>query len=145
MRANRIILTLGMTLIVVYSFAGKPPVPVQKTFDQMFPGATGVKWTKETPITWEASFVFNGIICSADFSTQGAWLETEFEIKQSELPQAASTSLAAEFVDWIVTVVYKIESADGDPIYSVDLTKGVIRRVIAFKEDGSPVPILEGR
>src|SRR5216683_4680125 len=64
------------------------PAAVQKAFEQKFPKATKVGWGKENEKEWEAEFTFNGSKLSANFTSDGVWVETEKEIAISELPKA---------------------------------------------------------
>ena len=139
MKTNKMILTLGMMFIIVCSFAAKPPVSVQKGFEQKFPGSIRVTWIKVTATVWEAFFSLNGSKSSADFLVNGTWLETEVEIKESELPVAAHDAITTICSGWAISESYKIETGQNGIIFEVDLRKGMLKKVVAFKEDGTPV------
>jgi len=139
MKTNKIILTLSVMLISVYALAGKPPMSVQKAFEQKFPGSIRVTWIKETATIWEASITLNGINSTVLFSTDGTWLETEVKIKESELPAAAHAAIRTNCSGWTISESNKVETGQNGIIFVVDLRKGILKKVAAFKEDGTPV------
>lgn len=136
---TRVVSSLLLVLVAGVAFARKPPETVQKMFKEKFPNATQVSWIIEEPAVWEAFFTINGIKASADFTVGGIWLETETEAKLSDLPKPAVDKLLMESTDWSVEEVYKVETRDSALLYSVDLKKGLVKKVVAFNEDGSPV------
>lgn len=82
------------------------PEAVKTAFSQKFTNAEGVEWSQEDDTEWEAEFEMNGKEYSANFSNDGKWKETEYEIKPSELPKAVQLTISQEFSD------YEIESAE---------------------------------
>ena len=58
-----------------------------------FPGATNVKWGKESAKEYEAEFNINDKSVSANFGIDGSWVETETVIKVSDLPVAVTARL----------------------------------------------------
>ena len=137
MKTNKVILTLSMLLIVVCSFGRKPPVSVQKAFKQKFPQSSHVTWTKATQTLWEAFFTINGVKSAAEFSVEGTWLETEVAIKESELPTVLHEALTTNYAGWLIADANKIESDRHGTVYVIDFNKGMMKKVLAFNEDGT--------
>lgn len=132
-------MNLSLMLVTLCSFGGKPPVLVQKAFQQKFPGSTHVTWRKETNALWEAFFTLDGIKRAADFSIAGTWLETETEVKRSDLPAAAQATLSAQFHGWTLIAANKVENASHLIVYVTDISRYTITKVVAFKEDGATI------
>jgi len=115
------------------------PATVQKTFEQKFPKATKVSWGKENEKEWEAEFTFKGSKLSANFTSDGAWVETEKEISVSELPKAVADAIQKQYPDWKITEADQTETAKNGVIYEADIKSGTKKKGVAFKEDGTPV------
>jgi hypothetical protein len=70
--------------ILKYIFRINPDFPGQnllKSFEQMFPDATNVEWSKEKDGVFEVIFRVNGIEQIAQFETSGKWLKTEINYR----------------------------------------------------------------
>jgi hypothetical protein len=130
---------LSIALIYSCSYAELPPRAVQKTFEEKFPNAKNVNWTKETLKKWEAAFTFGGEKITANFAKDGTWLETEKPVKISELPGAVSEAINVTYQGWTITAVDKTESLEHGTMYEADLKKRLGKKEVAFKEDGTPV------
>ena len=77
-----------------------PPEKVKTVFSKQFPEAKKVEWEQVNEREWEAEFRMDGKEYSANFSTDGQWMETEFEIKKSDIPENIKTILAVNFKDY---------------------------------------------
>lgn len=110
-----------------------PPQTVVTAFNQKFPGMTDVDWSKEKNGEWEAEFEQGDVEISANFSANGAWLETETEISVTALPQAALDYLAVNFKGKKVKEASKIVTPDGKTTYEAEV-KG--RGDLMFDADG---------
>lgn len=70
--------------ILKYIFRINPNSPGQillKSFDQLFPNATNIEWSKEKDSVFEVIFRVNGIEQIAWFEKSGKWLKTETNYK----------------------------------------------------------------
>ncbi len=134
-----ILMILGIALLSTCSFAGTPPAAVQKAFEQKFPKATKVSWGKENKKEWEAEFTLDGSKISANFALDGTWMETEREIKVSELPKAVANAISKAYPGWKITEADKTETAKNGLIYEADIKSGIHKKGLAYKEDGTPV------
>ena len=100
----------------------KVPVPVKQSFTKKFPAATDVKYEMEKK-DYEINFKDKGVEMSVNFDATGKWLETETEIKESELPKEVSISAAKNFSGFKISEVAKTETPDKGLIYEMDLKK----------------------
>jgi len=102
--------------------AEKIPAPVKEAFAKKFPAATDVKYEMEKK-DYEINFKDKGVEMSANFDATGKWLETETEIKESDLPKEVSTSTTKNFSGFKISEVAKTETPDKGLIYEMDLKK----------------------
>ena len=113
------------------------PSGVQTAFKAKFAAAQKVKWDMEDENEWEAEFKMNGKEMSANFSSDGTWLETEAEIKTSALPQAVKSAIAAQFAGYEMEEATTVESPGKPMAYEVELEKGETTIEAVFGADGT--------
>ena len=102
------------------AIAKNPPQAVLAAFQQKFPNAQDVDWSKEKNGEWEAEFELSGgHDMSANFSTDGRWLERETEIAFSELPAPVIAALKGKKVKETA----RIEKADGSTVYEAEVKR----------------------
>jgi len=119
------ILMLSLVMILSQACAQKAEVPnqVKDAFSKKFPTAKKVKWEKEHETEWEAEFKMDGMEYSANFSTDGTWMETEYEIEKSDIPAAVKQTLDQEFAGYEIEEAEISETKDGK-VYEFELEKG---------------------
>ncbi len=100
----------------------KVPAKVKQAFAKKFPAVTDVKYEMDKK-DYEINFKDKGIEMSANFDATGKWLETETEIKETDLPKAVSASIAKNFTGFKISEVAKTENRDKGIIYEMDLKK----------------------
>ncbi len=123
--------------IAASTYAVDVPKAIADAFAKKFPAATNIKWGKENAKEYEAEFKLNGNSISANFLTDGTWVETESEIPAAELPAAITTVLQTSYKAAAVLKVFKIEKAKGDTTYEVEI-KGVgKKKELIFNRDGT--------
>ena len=130
---------MSIALICSCSFAGTPPAAVKAAFEKKFPTATKVSWDKEAATEWEAEFTFEGSSISANFAEDGTWLETEKKINATNLPKAVADAIKSKYPGWTISEADKTETSKHGTIYEADLKKGMDKKSVAYKEDGTPV------
>ena len=114
------------TFVVALSITGfsqkevAPPVSAKASFEKSFAGSSKVKWEKEGA-GYEVNFVQNGQEMSAVFNSKGVLQETETEIKQSELPAAASDYVKQHYKGGKIKETAKITKANGEVNYEVNI------------------------
>jgi hypothetical protein len=89
------------------------PEKVLSTFNQKFPNAKDVEWEKEDATEWEAEFNMDGKEYSANFSVNGDWKETEYEIEEADLPADIRALLDQNFSDYEIEEAEIAETAAG--------------------------------
>ncbi len=111
------------------------PEKVLTSFKTKFPDAKKVEWEMENDSEWEAEFKWNGKEYSANFSIEGQWIETEYQIKDSEIPSSIRAILDQNFSDYEIEdpeiaetptgTSYEMEIEEGEEEYEVTIdTKG---------------------
>jgi hypothetical protein len=72
-----------------------PGLPLLKSFNQRFPEATNIEWSKEKDDHFEVIFRVNGIEQIAWFEKSGKWLKTETNYKIDMLNHSIREKLEA--------------------------------------------------
>ena len=90
---KKLVIVIAIIMVSLVSFAQKikeqnVPQIIKNALLQKFPNAKEVKWDKEGK-NFEASFDLNNIDNSVLFNSDGKIVETETEIKVSQLPKSA--------------------------------------------------------
>ncbi len=109
--------------------ASKVPAEVKIAFAKNH-AATKVGWVKETA-NYEAEFMLNGKETSELYSIKGALLETETEIKITELPDLVKMKLKGQKI----AEAAKITKADGTIVYEAEING----KDMLFDPKGNPV------
>ncbi|MEI6749858.1 MAG: PepSY-like domain-containing protein [Bacteroidota bacterium] len=114
------------------------PAKVKTAFDQKFPGAQKIKWGKENATEWEAEFKMNEKNYSANYTVDGKWMESEYEISVNEIPVAVATTLGKEFPGYKLLVSEVSETVKGK-VYEFDIKIGNKKKEVALNPDGTLV------
>ncbi len=130
-------------ILAVFSFSAcgqnkDVPAKVKTAFEQKFPTAQKVKWDKENETEWEAEFKMNGEEYSANFTTAGQWMETEYEIEKSAIPQAVKQTLDTKFAGYDIEEAEISETTNGR-VYEFAIEKGDSEMEVAISPDGKVV------
>lgn len=115
------------------------PAKVTGAFNKKFPGATSVKWNKESSYDYEASFEMNGIRSSADFSDKGIWTETETSVTYDQLPQKVQDSFTSNYKGIKPKAEALIETSAGTKKYEIEYKKGSKTKEVFYDEQGKKV------
>ena len=134
-----ILITVNILLFSTTIFAVTPTAPVKKSFQEKFPASKNVIWGKENATEYEADFTFKGNKISANFNTDGTWIETEQQITVAALPKAVAAAIQKKYAGWKITEADKTETAKNGLIYEADIKSGTQKKEVAYKEDGTPV------
>jgi len=112
------------------------PTAVKQSFQKQFPTAKSVTWEKEGENEIEAEFKNGSIEQSAEFDKDGRWLSTETEIKESELPAAVRSLIAKDFQGYKISESEKIEKANKEISYEVEVEKEKSEYEVNISADG---------
>jgi hypothetical protein len=115
----------------------KVPEAVQKAFAQKFPGATAVKWGMENATEYEAEFNWNKTSISANFKTNGDWVETETVIPVTELPKAVTDAVAKKYPGSVLNKAEKTEQPGGKISYEISFKVNGKKKSVELKADGT--------
>jgi hypothetical protein len=99
----------------LFRFNANTPGPqLLKSFNQLFPEATNIEWSKEKDVHFEVIFRVNGIEQIAWFEKSGKWLKTETNYKIDMLDSPIREKL--ETFGQIMSSIF-IEKAESPSIY----------------------------
>ena len=115
------------------------PVAVTNAFNNKYPGATDVKWEKENAKEYEAEFKLNGNNVSANFSADGAWVETETVMKISDLPAAVVDAINKSYPGAVITTAEKLEEPGDKLLYETVIKVKGKKKTLEMNIDGSIV------
>jgi len=111
------------------------PAVVKSSFAAKFSNADKVKWSLEKPGEYEAEFEQNKVETSAVFDEKGTLLETETEIKESELPQAIKAVIAKDFAGYKLKEIAKAV-AKNITTYEIEVEKDKKTSELVFDANG---------
>lgn len=132
---KRLVIITAVLAFSLFACGQTPPKSVTDNFNSKFSGATKVKWDQEEENEWEAEFKMNGSEMSASFDNAGAWLETEKEIKEKDLPTAVSKAISEKYSGYDIDEVSEIEKP-GFSGYEIAIEKGEEMLEIQVTPDG---------
>lgn len=112
--------------------AAKVPVAVKTAFSNAHAKVSKVSWSKEDA-NFETEFTLNGKETSEVYTAKGVFVESEVEMKASELPAAVKLKLK----DQKITEAAKITKANGSVVYEAEI-KG---KDLLFDANGNPVKL----
>ena len=138
---KKIIVLLSVCLL--FAFAGythtipaeKVPGPVKEAFAKKFPAATSIAYTMEKT-DYKVSFKDKAVGKSANFNSKGDWLETQTIMIEADLPKVVLTSVATNFVGFVMTDITKIDGPDNVLNYEMHLKKGTVAEKVKFSPKG---------
>ncbi|MGZ3932663.1 MAG: PepSY-like domain-containing protein [Bacteroidia bacterium] len=113
------------------------PKPVLTAFAEHFKGAKAEKWEKEKDGNYEAEFDWNKTETSATFSAAGQLVETETELKTSELPKTVSDYVSKNYTGYKLAEAAKITDAAGKVFYEAEVKKGKEEMDLIFDANGT--------
>jgi len=137
---NLLVLFVCMVLVIGVSAMNqkdeKIPVVAKSGFAAKFPTAQKAKWSVEKPGEYEVEFTLNGVPTSVLVDAKGNLLETEAEIKESELPQAVKATIAKDFAGYKLDEIEKATDAKGVTTFEMEAAKGKEKLEISFDASG---------
>ena len=101
--------------------ASKVPAPVKETFAKKYPGITPA-WENENG-KYEAGFKSKGQSMSALFAADGTMIESEVDIKVSELPASVLQYVKEHYKGAEIKEAAKITKVDGTVNFEAEVNK----------------------
>jgi hypothetical protein len=117
---------LSLTLISVNALSAQKlnnkevPAVIKAAFQKQYPTITDVDWEKEN-LNFEAEFEVNEVEMSVIMDAQGNILETEVEIKTTELPANASKYIQTNYANVKIDEAAKITDSKGIVTYEAEI------------------------
>jgi uncharacterized membrane protein YkoI len=130
-----LLLLYACTAAATYAQGIKAPDAITKAFAAKFPGATEVKWGKESAKEYEAEFKLNNTTVSANFNTDGSWTETETKIPVPDLPSPVSAAITGKYPGAVIAIAEKVEKP-GKVYYEVQLKTSGKKKEAELTADG---------
>lgn len=109
-------LALIVTVAVIAQKKGGATDAAKAAFTKAYPGATKVKWEKEDG-NFEVSFTLNGQEASAIYDAKGGLVESEQELKVTNLPAVITAYMREHYKGISVKGAAKITKAGGTVNY----------------------------
>lgn len=141
MKNIKILGTVIAALVIgscIYAFGSSEGAPkkVQDAFLIKFPNVSIVHWEKESDNEWEAEFDIEGVEYSANFLTDGTWVETEHEIRRRDIPKKIKATIKTEFPKFKIAEAEISETSKGS-VYEFQLRKGKEKIEVLINMKGS--------
>lgn len=117
------ILVMVLSTMTFTACGQKTDVPsnVKKAFEQKVSNAKDLEWEYDSEDKlWEVEYEIGKAEFTSAFDKNGKWVETEKEIKFSELPEAVKATLKADYSDYEVEEVEFVETPKGK-FYEVEV------------------------
>lgn len=114
-----VVLLITTNVIAQKLEVSKVPTAVKDSFAKKFPGADA-KWEKEAE-KFEAGFKNNGSSMSALFESNGNMLESEVDIKVSQLPASVLQYVKEHYKGKTIKEGAKITKANGTVNYEAEV------------------------
>lgn len=116
-----ILLVLGVLGISLAINQTEVPQEVMDAFSMKYPDAKKVDWEMEEEGEYEAEFILEGKKMSANFNSNGQWLQTERAISHQDLPQAVQVAILQEFPGYTTEEAEHLTTPDLPEGYEVEL------------------------
>lgn len=117
------IVSLGLGLSLANAQTVKEsdvPAPVKDAFKKQYPSAKAEEWEKEGA-NYEVEFHENKVETSVVYDSNGKFIESEVEIKESELPKGVADYIAKNLPGKKVKEAAKITDAAGKVNFEVEI------------------------
>lgn len=110
----------------------------KEAFSAKFPNAKNVEWERENDTEWEAEFKMDGKEYSANFSNDGTWMETEYEISKKDLPESIKAAIEATYSGAKLEEIEKVEKPDFTG-YEIEIKQGESMFELVLDESGTVI------
>lgn len=117
------------------------PVIVAQAFQKKYPDEKDPEWEKDDHGYWEAHYKKDGEKYRADFTPEGAWVETENSVDKDELPEAVKKTIEEKYPDREITEVEYVVSSRQGNFYDVEFKQKGKNMDVEIKEDGTVITV----
>ncbi|MDB9524774.1 PepSY-like domain-containing protein [Oscillatoria sp. CS-180] len=139
---NRVSLSVLMTTLCLgvagcggSGSQGSVPDVVVQAFNTTYPNISS-QW-EQMPYGYEAAFVQDGLEYEVEYSSDGEWLETEYEVQELQFPQAVLQAVRQQYPNYAITK-YEIELTPTGTFYEVEVEGNGQEIELYFDEQGQP-------
>ncbi|QSJ16871.1 PepSY-like domain-containing protein [Nostoc sp. UHCC 0702] len=129
------LLLAGAILILSACHSSEVPQTVQSAFLKKYPGVLP-DWEPQA-YGYEAVFIDKGIEYEAEFSQDGQWLETEYEVLETQFPLIVLEQIRQKYPDYVITK-REIELTPQGTFYEVEVERGDEEIELYFDERANP-------
>jgi hypothetical protein len=113
-----------------------PPPSAKAHLAQTYPKATVKEWKQGTKL-YRAEFTLKGEKHTAVYTTEGAWVRTEHDIKKDELPSAITRALkASKFGAWKIEDVEEHSTPEHPSLFKLKVESEKEKAELFFLPDG---------
>lgn len=113
-----------------------PDDVVVRAFESKYPEAARVEWEVKGGYK-VADFRIGTYDTEAWFQTNGEWIFTETDVRFDELPEAVKSSFSSgDYASWRVDDVDKLERADAEVVYVIEVEQGNQDIDLYYSESG---------
>jgi hypothetical protein len=111
------------------------PANIISAFQNKFPNAKDVEWEMDNS-DFEVNFEIGEVEWSAKYDPSGKLVETENEIKVSQLPQNVRQSIESEYPNCKIEEAEQATLADNSVVYEVEVEKDKKTYEVQVSTDG---------
>tara|TARA_R110001606_G_scaffold79882_4_gene184269 strand:+ start:1133 stop:1591 length:459 start_codon:yes stop_codon:yes gene_type:complete len=136
---KKITLFTVLSILLAFTSCDKEevaPKQVTDAFTEKFPTATDVDWEKESDTEWEAEFKIDGKEHSSNFMQDGTWVETEYEVEETKIPELVMGVLKSNFSEYEIEETELSTTNDGI-VYEFLIEKGGSKMEVAINPQGT--------
>lgn len=113
-----------------------PPVSAKAHLTQTYPKASVKEWKQGTKL-FRAEFTLKGEKHSAVYTTEGAWVRTEHDIKKDELPGTIARALkASKYGGWKIEDVEEHATPEHASLFKLKVESEKEKAELFFLPDG---------
>jgi hypothetical protein len=128
---------LFFTIVSVNAQMRAIPSEVTDAFKMQYPTAAKINW-KDNITNFEAEFTNDGVNTSAKYTTKGTWIETDRDLKFTDLNSSIKDGFAkSKYKDWEVKAVKEINEKDKAIMYRITIKKSDVQlKYLYFAKNG---------
>lgn len=128
-------LTVAASLLFSCATSQQPPAAVIQAFNRQYPDHKPV-WEAQ-PYGYEAVFTKAGLEYEAEYSATGTWLETEYEVQESQFSPAVLQRVKQQYPGYAITK-HEIELTPQGKFYEVEVAANGEERELYFDDQANP-------